>query len=245
MKKLLLLTLTVFITGFVFSQGSFELSNEDGPIADHGTVLVLGDPADDEIVSHIYVTNNSSESKDVMVFRRINYMASDTSWSQFCWGVCFPGLTDTCAFSIAIAAGATDEENFSGHYHPKMAVGSASITYVFYDASDMSDSVAVNVEYKASPTGLNEMLVNQVGISELYPNPASNAAFIDLDIPAGLNNAELVVSNLLGSEVKSYNINGRSGKFKIDTGDLKNGLYFCTIKVQGQFLESKRLVVNN
>lgn len=244
MKKLLLLTLAVFVTGFVFSQ-SLSLSNEDGPIADHGTVLILGDPADEEIVAHIYVTNNAAESKDVMVFRRQNYMASDSSWSQFCWGACFPGTLDTCMFPIAIAAGTTDELSFSGHYHPKMAPGSASVTYVFYDANNMSDSVAVNVEYKASPTGMNETLANSISVSEVYPNPANNVAFIDLNIPEGLNNAQLIVSNLLGSEVKSLNINERSGKVRIDVGDLKNGLYFCTIKAQGQLLESKRLVVNH
>lgn len=233
------------MAGFIFSQGSFELSNDDGPIEDHGTVLILGDPADEEIVSHIYVTNNSAESKDVMVFRRVNFMASDSSWSQFCWGVCFPGATDTCAFPIAIDAGATDDENFSGHYHPDMAIGSGSVTYVFYDANNMSDSVAVTVEYKASPTGINDLFAEDISISEVYPNPASNAAFINLDIPAELNDAQLIVTNLLGSEVKNFKINERSGKLSIDVGDLKNGLYFCTIKVHGQLLESKRLVVNH
>jgi len=245
MKKLLLFLFAIGLASVSFSQGSLALSNDNGPIPNHGNVLIIGDPADEEIVAHIYVTNNSVHPINVMVFRRQNSMASDSSWSQFCWGACFGPDTDTCLFPITIDAGATNTADFSGHYHPKQAIGSGKITYVFYDGSNMADSVAVNVEFKASPAGFSESFIEGIRISEVYPNPANNAAYIDLEIPADAGSASIMVSNLLGSQVKNIEVNNLSGKQKIETVDLKNGLYFCTVKVNGQVISTRRMIVNH
>ncbi|MFO8129135.1 MAG: T9SS type A sorting domain-containing protein [Bacteroidales bacterium] len=244
MKKPILIIAVVFAAASLMGQ-SLSLSNEHGAIPDHSTILVLGDPADNEIVSEMDVTNNSTDAIDVMVFRRQGAFPSDSSWSQFCWGVCFAGDTDTSAFAITIQPGPSTPEPFSGHYHPRMAPGSAMVAYVFYDANDMSDSVVVNVEYKASPAGYSENPAGLVKMSEVYPNPSDERAFVDIYLPEGAGNANLIVSNLLGSVVKEIEISKVTERLEIPVSDLKNGLYFVSIRIGGQAVEAKRIVVNH
>ncbi len=82
--------------------------------------------------------------------------------------------------------------------------------------NNTNDSVAVTVEYKASPASVSDNLTSSVSMSEVYPNPAISTANIDYSLPSGANRAEIVLTNMLGCRVGQVTLpetSGKTGKF--------------------------------
>jgi len=242
MKKILLLFVLATISTGLFAQ-SLSLSDEHGPIAAGATILVVGDPADPTIVAHIDCKNIGSAALDVKVFRRVVNVLPGSS-SYFCWGACFSPTTDTSLTQITLQPDETTSE-FSGDYEPKEQVGSSFISYVFYDKNNMADSVSVTVEFKASPAGIEDELASKINFSNAYPNPANKVAYFDYAMPAEVNQAKLIVSNLLGAVVETVNITANDNRIELNTNNLKNGLYICSLEVQNSVVMTKKLVVNH
>ena len=153
MKKNLLFALIAcffMLTGF--SQ-SLTLQTPEGiNIENGGEITVYGEETATEIISHVYITNISASAINVSLKRNQIYMV-DTSFSMFCWGVCYAPNVNQSGFPIEIAAGATDEENFSGHYHPELLVGISRISYTFYDDNNTNDSIMFIANYAAGIVG--------------------------------------------------------------------------------------------
>ncbi len=241
MKKILLLFVLATLSTGLFAQ-SLALSDDHGPIAPGSTVLVVGDPMDPTIMAHIDVTNNASSTLSVKVFRRIISVVPGTS-NYFCWGACFDPSTDTSLTQLPIEPGATNSE-FSGDYEPLEQIGSSIITYVFYDAENIADSVSVTVEFKASPEGIAEDLTSKISFSNPYPNPANKVAYFDYVMPVEVNQAKIVISNLLGAVVETINVPANDNRVEINTNSLQNGLYICSLEVQNSVVITRKLVVN-
>ena len=243
MKKILLIMIAATLSSSLFAQ-NIMLSDEHGAIASGSTILVLGDPMDDEIIAELDVKNNSSSEMEIGCFRRQLNFASDSSWSQFCWVVCYAPFVDTASLTHTLAAGETISD-FSGHYHSMQAIGSSRVTYVFYDVANMGDSTTVTIEYKASPAGIGEDLLSQVRISNAYPNPAKNVAYFDYTLPDGVQEATMVISNLLGAVVKTIDVANGDSRVMVNTSDLKNGLYICSMEVQNNVVMTRKMIVNH
>jgi hypothetical protein len=85
----------------------------------------------------------------------------------------------------------------------------------------------------------------KTGLADASPNPARGYTWIPFTLPEDVNNAQIVVRNLLGSIVKTETINSGSERVRIDTSMLNNGIYIYTLQINNQPVESKRLVVAN
>jgi hypothetical protein len=94
----------------------------------------------------------------------------------------------------------------------------------------------------APPTAINEMQKEAIQFS-LYPNPTSQKCFIELDVTLSAN-LEILVLNYLGQIVKQKNHRSQFGKNKIelDLTNIKNGIYFVSIK-NGNTTSTKKLIV--
>jgi hypothetical protein len=242
MKKLLLV-FSISILSIGISAQSLSLSDDNGPIDSGATVMVVGDPMDAIITAQIDVTNNSSASIDVKVFRRIVSVLPNTS-NYFCWGVCFEPPVDTSLIQLTIGPGETNEQ-FFGDMEPMEQVGSSYITYVFYDVENMADSVSVTVHFKSSPEGIGEDLLSSIDFSNAYPNPSDKVAYFDYSLQADLTNAKLVISNLLGAVVETVNIPASEQRIQINTAGLQNGLYICSLEVQNNVVATRKLIINH
>lgn len=243
MKKILLLLIAAIVVSLAANTQSLSLSDENGQIPDNGNIYVLSDdPAVSDIVAHVYVTNNSASSVNVKVYRNQISMVSG-SWSQFCWFVCFSGDTDTSATVIAIGAGQTNEEDFSGHYWPDGNPGESVVSYTFYNEDNMDDNVTVIVNYKLSLTGLGEYLAENTTFSAAYPNPADDIVSFDYDLPVEVNNAEVIITNLLGAVVYETSIAGLNGTTRIDVSNLNEGIYFATLRLDGHIANTQKVLV--
>jgi Secretion system C-terminal sorting domain len=79
---------------------------------------------------------------------------------------------------------------------------------------------------------------------KLYPNPASNHIIIDYEI-IYVKEAKLQIYNSIGSVVFSKELKNNHDKIKISVTDYKNGLYFCSLKIDGKLLNTRKIIVNH
>jgi len=243
MKKILLFLLCSTLFSGVYAQ-SFSLSDTNGVGINPGAVIqILGAPTDEAMVARIDIKNNAEVAKSVKVKKLIN--AGDTlagTINSICWGLCFADTVYISPFAQTIQPGMTSDQ-FYGDYRPKNIPGISKIMYVFFDVESRNDSVAVVVEFHASPASVGDEPVNPVKFSDAYPNPAVNFVNVEYTIPVSVNKAAIVITNMLGSKVKEVSLSDRSGKVQIPVSDLINGIYFYSLMADDRLIVTRKFVV--
>jgi hypothetical protein len=245
MKKILLSVLFMAFFSGLFSQ-SFTLQDTNGvAIAAGSTYQLLGNPTDVVMTAKIYVKNNAAVDKEVKVKKIIN--EGDTlplTINYFCWGVCYAPWTYVSPFSQTIAAGQVTEQ-FYGDYNPQSVPGKTRVKYVWFDVNDVNDSVAVTVEFNASPESTGKELKLNSKLSDAYPNPAISKVSLDYYMPGSVKSATVVITNMLGSKVKEIALEDISGRIQIPVSDLVNGIYFYSLVADNQLIDTRKFVVRH
>lgn len=86
----------------------------------------------------------------------------------------------------------------------------------------------------------------QTGVLEApYPNPASSVAYLKYELPTMQFNGELRIYSLIGQQVKQVRLDNPMGEVEIFTHDLKSGIYFVYLVVDGKKLTSRKMVVSH
>lgn len=241
-KKILILTSFVIAVLFTNAQ-SLSLAHEGVTLAPNEEVIMYGPATNDEIVIELDVTNNGSSTMNVLVKKVENYLV-EGSENTFCWGLCFPPFVYQSPNSIEIAAGATNDLDFSGHYNPKTNEGESSISYVFFDENNPSDSVMVTVIFTTIQTGIGNQFGQANIISSAYPNPANNFVRFDYSLETK-QGASMKIYSLIGSLVKEYNVSSGNGTIEVETADLEEGFYFYTLSSGNKEIETGKFVVKH
>lgn len=243
MKKLILSLLVLL--GFVFAANSQSLElYHEGELFEMGEKVTIVDyPMEFELVSHMSVKNVSNETLTLLC-RKIELEVMPGTSNTFCWGVCYAPSVYLSPLTIVLAPGETTNE-FSGHHMPAGIEGMTKMCYSFFPQSNPNDSTYFYADYYATQSvGIQDPETDKVFVSNPYPNPATSQVSFDYNLPAGSQNASINIHNLLGAKVKEINISGNSGKATIDVNDLNDGIYFYSVNVDNQILETKRLVVS-
>lgn len=244
MKKLILSVCLMGITFFCgYSQMYLTLSDSLGALPNNSSFNRQGLPSAGEIISYIFVKNNSASTMHVKV-KKVEISLIDSSLNYFCWGLCYANTIYVSPYPVDIPAGATDTTSFSGHYSPHGTVGASIIRYVFFDQDNPSDTVCTNVHYDTYPLGIdNTSPKNNTAISA-YPNPSDNFTNFTYqalkDIPASL-----VIRNILGTVVKEINLTNAEARIGFNTSDLGDGIYFYTLVENGLSVSTQKLIVKH
>lgn len=240
MKNLLLSAILVCFTMFAFTQ-SLELWHDGELVPTGSTLFIDGDPMDPEIVIEVDVKNISSAALDV-ICRKYEVEVIANTTNLFCWGLCFPPFVFESPNPVNIPAGETISE-FSGHYTASGNAGVTEMRYSFSDQNNQNDSVYFYVNYLASTVGVGELGADKFSVSNAYPNPATSQTSIDYVLPQSSSSASIRIHNLLGAVVKEAVLTDRSGKTTINVTDLNDGVYFYSVIVDNETIETKRLIV--
>jgi len=242
MKNLLLSAILVCFTMFAFAQ-SLELWHDGELVEDQSDIWVLGDPSDGELIIELGVKNISTNSLDVICKKQeIEVIANTTN--LFCWaGQCFSPFVFESPVSQPIAPGELTEE-FSGHYMPAGNAGITIMRYTFFDQNNPADSICFYSYFFASTVGFEELGLESVKVSNAYPNPASNQTSFDYVLPQSASTASIKIHNLLGAVIKETVLTDKTGKATINVTDLNDGVYFYSVVVDNQTIETKRLIVS-
>lgn len=78
-------------------------------------------------------------------------------------------------------------------------------------------------------------------ISAPVPNPVNDYANFYYNLPEE-QNGEIAIFDFTGIKVKSVQIQAGQGEIQIATYDLKAGVYFACLIVEGKTLDSKKLI---
>lgn len=243
MKKLILSLLLISAFTMAASAQILELYHDEEPFPMGGTFEVQGYPDEFEIVSHITL-KNISDQEVVVKCRKMEVEVVANTSNTFCWGLCYAPSVFLSPLTITIAPGDTTQE-FSGHYMPGGNEGVTKMCYSFFDESNPNDSTYFYVNYNGTySVGIEDQMAESAFVSHPYPNPASSMVSFDYMLPAGSSKAKISIHNLLGAKVKEINIAGIEGKISLNIQDLKDGIYFYSVNVNNQIIETKRLVVS-
>lgn len=242
MKKIVLFVFLAMTTFYYGYSQSLTLADSTGPLANNANVNRQGHVNDDEIVSHIFVSNTTNSPIDVLV-KKVEISLVSGSMNTFCWGLCFAPNVYISPDPITVNALTTDSVNFSGHYNPFTFTGASVIRYVFYVQSNPNDSVCINVTYDALYVGINNQTAKNI-LSGAYPNPANNTVNFNYSLNTG-NEGSVIIRNLVGSVVKKSILTGAEGKLSVITGDLPEGIYFYSLDVDGKTMTTRKLIVRH
>ncbi|HEX8349507.1 MAG TPA: T9SS type A sorting domain-containing protein [Hymenobacter sp.] len=80
----------------------------------------------------------------------------------------------------------------------------------------------------------------------LYPNPSRGQVTVQLNQKSGAN-YKLRVSNIIGQEIRSIALKPEltNAGLPVDLSDLRTGVYFYSLVVDGKVTTTKRLVLQN
>jgi len=95
-------------------------------------------------------------------------------------------------------------------------------------------------------TGQSEITGNSAGNSVLFqnnPNPFSESTTIKYTLADNIQNASILVFDMQGVLIKTYDNLDRSGALKINGGEFKAGMYMYTLVVNGKEIDTKRMIL--
>jgi len=89
------------------------------------------------------------------------------------------------------------------------------------------------------PTNTTQLDKQSSTLSNPYPNPSQNKTVIPYQLPLGTQ-AQLIVTDISGKELKRYDIDSNFNTVELDNSDLPSGTYFYSISGTN---EAKKMVI--
>ncbi len=244
MKRFLLATVLIAASYFATSQ-SFYLTINDTILGD--SIIVY---PSDSAVSKIYFTatlhNNTNNGVNIKVVRNEIEVVDGTS-NMFKWGGEY--YNDTINLStdyIYIPAGSSCPDTaFIAQFIIGPTLGLSYIDYTFFDIENQEENVKIVVEYDSfhTPDGVDENIFKYIAMSDIYPNPATDFVQLDYRISQKVDQASIVICDLMGRIVVEQNIVPGENKARINVSDLPMGYYLYSMSVNGYKYITKKLIV--
>jgi hypothetical protein len=160
--------------------------------------------------------------------------------NYFCWESCYSPATDTSTGNVILNPNAVFNDTFLD-YKPAGNTGETVILYTFQNVGNDADSASVMVRFNGTVTSIKEV-TSAAKLNSLYPNPANNNVTVNYELNQGA--ASLEIKNLLGQVQRVTPIVAGSKSANLNVADLPSGIYFVTLKSNGNIIDTKRLVVN-
>lgn len=240
MKKIALTIILALFATASFSQ-SIKLFYEAEEVGD--TLNLFIERMNDESTIWLSVKNNTSDSLYITVAKEVLSELPD-SFNTFCLGNCYDPSVMVSPSTLNLAAGeSSTNDQFHLVYYPANQYGTTSVKYRFYDERINEIPREVVVNYVTGEDGIEEPVTAK--LFNAYPNPATSNVTIQYDLAGRTigNNAQIVITSLVGNRVIAQPINNASGKTNIDLSNLVAGIYFYSIEVNGQAISTKKLIV--
>jgi len=267
MKKLLLLSFALLFVSalfarpvvlnnlaagstYVISTDTLELYDTLGNKINNGTIRITGsDPKADALVGHIWLKNTTNtDMTNVFVRRKVNQEVENTG-NSFCFGVqCYPPFVGESSVADTAKVGIYNKSFYADYYPDIMDDGGhgglTSVTYEFFDnlTFGVPVSAKATIEFLVSASSINE---DKLVFKGPYPNPASQSTNFEYNLPAAFKSAQVIIRNMLGVEIEDMSLQNRSGKITFDLSSYAAGIYFYTLMVDGNIIQSKKLIVKH
>ncbi len=95
----------------------------------------------------------------------------------------------------------------------------------------------------STPEAENKISLSSISLDQNIPNPLHNTTSIGYFIPNNLQNAQLVITDISGKNLKQITLQNGKGNVTIDASTLSAGAYNYSLMVNGKIVATKRMVV--
>jgi len=196
----------------------------------------------DTIYHEVYIVNTGS-TDEIVTFQRIRRYHKAGWWDQVCDDlICF-NTTDTDLWNrppnptLTIPAG--DSSIFQPKVYPEGIDGCSIYTYIIkYGAfQTYGDSLQVTYTIGGIDCFLGTEEVETALDYSVYPNPANDV----LNISIYENNTSITLFDIVGKTVAEMELIKGTNTLNIES--LNAGVYFYSIKRNGNSIETKKLIV--
>jgi hypothetical protein len=224
-------------------ENSFELTYNGNVIANDTEITLQYEPSHDPAEIPVLVKNINSVPVSAK-FRKYDIGLLNLTSSNICWGpACYPPFVFDTPDAVSINPGETDA-TFRGDYTHGGVQGTSAVVFTIYNVDNPNDTVSFKVNFIIGYLGVDKPLAKTARLSNAYPNPATGSTVIDYTLPAGTTSASIRISNLLGNEMREYQLGNSEGKVTVDVSSLSNGVYFYTLTVNNSAVSTRKFVVN-
>lgn len=232
MKKLYFTLLGITLSlSFAFAQApTFELVTTTAsttPIANNAIFDMATSVSSD--VSYHFVLKNITASTQTYTIRKYDNLLhsvslGDEATAYFCTGTTCYVPTVMSAFFI-IPANSSDD--FTVYLDEASTMG---LSNVGYEVKNGTEQLLIAMRYNYA-MGVSNNQSDLSSVSNIYPNPSSSNAFINVSALKELSGTNLQVFNCLGALVTSKEISLNKGKntISIPSENLETGIYFVRI----------------
>jgi hypothetical protein len=245
-KRLLLISIhaMVFFTGYT---QSLSLSNQNGPIVSNSIIIQAGTPDSVTLNTYIDITNTGNAPLNVLC-RKTELNMIDSTRTFICWAnFCYAPHIFITPTAQTIGSGET-YTGFKGIYAHEtynfFSVGESVVRWTFYNQDNINDSVCVTVRYPTYPVNIGELDRNLSVLSVIYPNPASGIANAGYTVPRG-SRGSILIRDVVGNVVQTHLVPAGTGKVQLNVSELSEGVYFCSLVIDGRPAHTRKLVVRH
>jgi hypothetical protein len=214
--------------------------------------------------ANLNLVNNSAITVSLSLIRTVVYQnptmtqdgTTNAPYTNFCFGnTCFPSYVDTTKsadYTILGPASATatpfdnshqNAQNFYVYLGEAATTGKYFVHYKIFNIVNPTDTLSFTYKYNEF-AGINEVSGVIETLTNVYPNPATNLANLNVILKQA-SPIKIEVFNSLGSLVQSGTEQKLTGlnQLSVDCSKFQSGLYFVTV-TSGDTKITRRLVVN-
>lgn len=191
-----------------------------------------------DVQAHIEIKNTSATDNKYKVKRNGPFDQS-CSTNYFCWDLCYLPTDSVSTGNLTVASSATNNL-FSGHI---LSTGSGvedccEIKYTFFNQDDITDKLDVSVMFCGDVSlSVNEDVYSSFSV---FPNPAND--FVNIEY-TGSKDGAFELFNVVGQSVFTQTLNTGNQNTSLDVSSLNSGVYFYTLQIDGQVMETKKLII--
>ncbi len=249
MKHNLTLALLALLSFPVAAQDFLLLQDAGGNTVNGSTMIYYGSADATVLEIGASVTLVAGADRTVNL-RRYELDVQPNTLNYFCWGLCYleqeagalPVWHSQSNHALDLTAGVA-EVAFKAYHMPNGQLGNSTYRFVWFDVANSSDTVWVDIEFRATPVSIQENM-GVTGSLAIHPNPSlgDNVQFT-VELEGSHEGAMLLIHNTLGEQVHATSLQALRSRSVIPTADMASGLYFATVQRDGIALATKRFVI--
>ena len=236
MAKVFYITIFLWLgTTIGYAQGVKTLHDE----------ILIQSSVNKTITKSIQLKNDTQKHVDFYL-RGISDGIGSFQKIELCYGEdCFDLNKNLKGIYFTLAPGESTQD-LKFKFATGLTSSSGNFDILFALNNNPRDLHKVHVAYAVSESNTSKTELNSfngISLGNISPNPVENQANIDYRILDDGIQASITISDVLGSPLKTFNLDQQVNKVSFSAIDFRAGIYFYTLQVNGKNIVTKKFVV--
>lgn len=191
---------------------------------------------------------NIGDSTITLFAERIQNDTASGHETNFCWSTtCFGSdFNNSALLNVSVTMRKDDiDSTYKVTLTPRNNTGTTTVTMRLFNGNNANNYIDHTIVFEEDPTASisSEDLARGFDLSNPYPNPAEDMAWIDYTLPANVTSASLRISDMQGRVIGVQQINTFEERAQIQTSELATGVYFVNLMAEDRVIAVSKLRV--